>query len=119
MPRIQILITKEIARTLPALYAQEKSKDPTVFVKLFTPYSSWTWLLTEYDAETGEGFGFGYDALYADGAELGYVDVPSLQDRRARLGPYIVQGVERDTSFRPMPLSEAIRAYCPLARRAA
>ncbi len=118
MPRIQTLITKEIARTLPAIYAQEKTEDPTVFVKLFTPYSGWTWLLTEWDPATGQGFGFSYNAADPDGAELGYIHVPQLQAMRVRLGPYIVQGVERDRLFKAKPLSEAIRVECPLSRRA-
>ena len=36
------LLPLELRSTLPPLYAQEKIKDPIVYVKYFTPDSSWT-----------------------------------------------------------------------------
>ena len=41
------LLTAELRKRLPPLYAQEKNKDPIVHIKLFTPDSSWTWYVTE------------------------------------------------------------------------
>lgn len=107
MPRTQTLILKSCK--IPALYSQETVKDPTVHVKLFTPYSGWTWLLTEYDPETQTGFGFAYNSRDPQGAELGYIDVAELQGMRNRLG---LQMVERDIHFSPKPLSEAKKAEC-------
>jgi hypothetical protein len=105
---IQKLVTQEIARKIPALYAQDGVDNPTVYLKLFTPSSSWTWLVTEYDPASGQAFGFAYDSLFPMGAELGYISIPELQALRGRFG----QAVERDTSFRPKPMSEALRAEC-------
>ena len=45
------LMPESLRAQLPALYAQEQSPDPTVWVKYFTPDSSWTWYATEYSPE--------------------------------------------------------------------
>lgn len=111
MPRIQKLIVSKSG--LPALYSQEEVSDPIVHVKLFTPYSGWTWLLTECSGL--RAFGFAYDGNNPDGAELGYIDVAELQGLRTRQG---WQMVERDAHFRPKPLSEAKAIECPRLRRA-
>ena len=93
---------------IPGLRAQENADDPTVFVKLFTPASSWTWLLTEYDPAEQLAFGFCYDASYPEGAELGYV---SLLELKAIVQPGL-PAVERDLQFRSQPLSRARKAEC-------
>lgn len=36
------LLTKQLRRILPPLYSQAQVEDPTVYVKFFTPDSSWT-----------------------------------------------------------------------------
>ena len=54
------LMTKELADTIPPLYANDGADDPDAVVsrvKLFSPYSNWTWYITEWDAETGTCFG--------------------------------------------------------------
>ena len=102
----QKLMTQEIARQLPALYAQDGVENPMVYLKLFTPASSWTWLITEYDPASGTAFGFAYDSQYPQGAELGYVNIQYLQAQHGRAI------VERDTSFRPKSMSEALRQEC-------
>ena len=48
------LLTEELRRRLPPLYSQEKSKDPTVHCKFFTPDSNWTWFATEGCEEDGD-----------------------------------------------------------------
>ena len=106
----QKIITQEIRKQLPELYGQESIKDPTVFMKLFTPWAGWTWLVTEasYDSE-GKGpydytmFGFAYDAGYPEGAELGYLSLKELMDVKGPVG----LRVERDMYFKPCLLSEA------------
>ena len=35
-----------LATSVPKLYAAEKAKDPTAWIKLFTPDSSWSWYVT-------------------------------------------------------------------------
>ena len=105
---------KLIPDGVPALYAQQDVENPIVHTKLFTPCSSWTWLITEYDPADNLAFGYCYDASYPDGAELGYVSITELESLRLRGIP----AVERDLWFEPKPLSEAIRVECPGARRA-
>jgi hypothetical protein len=45
------LLTEELRRSLPALYAQEGNPDPVVHVKFFTPDSSWTWYVSSGSAD--------------------------------------------------------------------
>ena len=50
------LMTEEAGRKVPALGANEDVMDTDVVlapVKLFSPYTGWTWYITEWDAETG------------------------------------------------------------------
>ena len=94
---------------IPSLYEQQDTEDPVVHIKLFTPMSSWTWLLTEYDPVAELAFGFCYDASYPGGAELGYVSVPELKSLSLRGFP----AVERDLHFQPDRLSVAKQRGCP------
>ena len=73
----QVRTMKEllIPSNVPRLYEQEDAEDPIVYVKLFTPCSSWTWLITEYEPVDDLAFGFCYDGSYPEGAELAYVSV--------------------------------------------
>jgi hypothetical protein len=43
----QEMLPDEIKAQLPKLYSQEENPDPTVHLKLFTPWSSWSWFITE------------------------------------------------------------------------
>lgn len=43
------LMPAEISQKVPTLYSTEKESDPIAHVKFFTPDSSWTWFVTEYD----------------------------------------------------------------------
>jgi hypothetical protein len=87
-----MLITKAVAKSLPALYANE-DKDPseiTVPLKLFNPCGAATWYITEMNSDTGMMFGLcdlglGYP-------ELGYVSLDELKSVRLRFG----LGIERD-----------------------
>jgi len=100
------LITK--SNNVPALYSQESVKDPIVRVKLFTPWTSWTWLVTEYDPEEKLAFGFCYNAADPDGAELGYISIEELESVK---GPFGLK-IERDINWTPMPLSQAKAQEC-------
>jgi Protein of unknown function (DUF2958) len=92
------LLTKEIRRRLPPLYANEgKGLDALAQVKFFTPDSSWTWYATEFDSN--DTF-FGLVAGHA--LELGYFSLSELQAVRGKLG----LPVERDKLFKPTPLHE-------------
>ena len=54
------LMTQELADTIPALGANANVADCDNVLapaKLFSPYSNWTWYITEMDPETGQCFG--------------------------------------------------------------
>ncbi len=100
------LMTEELRKKIPSLYSQEKVKDPTVYAKYFTPDSSWTWYVMEFD---GEDTFFGYvDGLYP---ELGYFSLSELESVKGPLG----LKVERDLYWKPKPLSEVRKEV--MARR--
>ena len=82
--------------TIPSLYATERDSDPTVWVKLFTPDSSWSWYLIEWDGDD-RCFGF----VIGHEQELGYFSLAELKGVRGGLG----LPIERDLYFTPCPLS--------------
>jgi hypothetical protein len=92
------LMTKELEKKLPGLYATEKEKDPTALVKYFSPDSNWTWYGTEYDPGSKVFFGLviGFEA------ELGYFSLMELESVTGRLG----LPVERDLHWNPKRISE-------------
>ncbi len=91
------LMTEELRKKIPKLYSQEKEKDPVVYAKYFTPDSSWTWYVLEFD---GKDTFFGH----VDGfePELGYFSLSELESVKGPLGLEI----ERDLHWEPKPLSE-------------
>ena len=99
------LLPDEVAATIPPLYATENTADPTVHVKFFTPDSSWTWFVTEFDPAQRLCFGYviGHDR------ELGYFSLEELEDLRGPLG----LPVKRDLYFQPCPLSQIQKSAHP------
>jgi hypothetical protein len=91
---------QEVKDSLPKLYAQEKEKDPIVYVKFFTPWSSWTWFITEGEERDGDFLMFGYVIGHA--REWGYI---SLNELSSVTGPFGLK-IERDIHFTPKPRSE-------------
>ncbi|GIK43873.1 MAG: hypothetical protein BroJett011_77060 [Chloroflexota bacterium] len=91
------LLTKELLKKLPPLYATENDPDPMVICKFFFPDFHWTWYATEYD---GEDTFFGF--VDGDFPELGYFSRSELECNRGKLG----LPIERDRSFNPCRLSE-------------
>ena len=99
------LMTREMGETIPALYANENAADYDAVVapaKLFSPYSNWTWYITEWDANTGLCFGLvqGFET------ELGYFSLDELAEVTV-FGS--VPAVERDLYWRPTTLGEIRR----------
>ncbi len=86
-----------LAMTIPKLYAAEKVEDPTVWIKLFTPDSSWTWYILEHDPSERLCFGF----VVGMDQELGYFSLIEMEEAR---GPHGLR-IERDLHFKPTPLS--------------
>lgn len=96
------LLTKTISKKIPPLYAQDgKGNDAIAYLKLFTPWSSWTWYVTEINLKTQECFGL------VDGfeRELGYF---SLSELESIVGPGGLK-VERDLAFEPTPLCKLLQ----------
>jgi hypothetical protein len=77
--------------------------EKVVQVKLFTPWSSWTWFIVEYDTLKDLAFGFAFDATNPYGAEWGDISIQELRELR---GPFGLK-VERDLWFDPKPFKEA------------
>ena len=99
------LMTEKVADTIPALYANEKVADyDTVLAhaKLFSPYSNWTWYITEMNPATGTCFGL------VDGfeQEIGYFDLTELAETTVFGG---VPALERDLYWEPKTLGEIKR----------
>lgn len=83
---------------IPPLYSQEKVKDPVVVLKLFAPWTSWTWYITEYNPATGDAFGL----VQGDFIELGNFSIHELEKIE---GPFEMK-IERDIHWVPQRLSE-------------
>jgi hypothetical protein len=79
------------------LYSQEDSKDPVVFAKLFMPFGSGTWYVTEYNAIAKIGFGY-VTGLAHD--EWGYFSVEEM----SQLFVAGVPAIEVDQHFDPVPI---------------
>ena len=91
------LLTKELRKKLPALGTTDGQENATVICKFFTPDSSWSWYITEFDQEdTFFGLVVGFEV------ELGYISLSELEATTGPLGLH----VERDLYFKPTPLSE-------------
>jgi len=91
------LLTKDILKKLPPLYAVQNEPDPMVQVKFFNPGGAGTWYGMEFD---GKDTFFGLVCIQKE--ELGYFslsELSSFRDRRFGLG------IERDKFFRPVRLS--------------
>lgn len=89
------LMTKEIEKKLPALYANEdkKPEDIKVVVKFFHPFSNWSWYATEGDKqENGDWLFFGW--VDGDFPELGYFTLSQLKEVKV-----MGLGMERDKYY--------------------
>ncbi len=92
------LLPSELRAQIPPLYTTEHDEDPLVRCKFFTPWSNWTWLITEFD---GKDTLFGW--VYGHEAEWGYFSLSELQSIR---GPFGLP-IERDLYFEPCKMSVA------------
>ena len=96
------LMTEKLAHAIPDLGANANVADcdnVLALAKLFSPYSNWTWYITELDPETGQCFGLveGFER------ELGYFDLSELAETTVFGG---VPAVERDLYWEPKTLGE-------------
>ncbi len=96
------LMTEKLADTIPAIGATDNARDyddVLAAAKLFSPFSNWTWYITEMDRQTGQCFGL-VEGLET---ELGYFDLTELAETTVLGG---VPAVERDLYWQPMTLGE-------------
>ena len=96
------LVSKEIGENIKPLGAHNDVTDTDSIVvplKLFSPYSSWTWYIYEWDSDTGECFGLieGFET------EFGYIDLDELAEL-AISG--VVPAIERDLYWTPKTIGE-------------
>jgi len=99
----QKLITSEIEKKLPPLYAGD-GKDPAtvpVICKLFDPQGAGTWYITE--GNLAEGILYGLCVIHCP--EMGYVSLDELTGFRGRFG----LGIERDTGYQDRTLADAMK----------
>ena len=100
---MQKLMTKQIERKAPALYATDgQGYDAIAQAHYFSCYkglAAWDWYMTEFDPETQECFGLvkGFDI------ELGYFALAEFEELNRRHGFNVI---ERETYFTPCKLSE-------------
>ncbi len=92
-----VFIPEEMADKIPALYSTENAEDPVAVLKFFTPDSSFSWFLVEYDPEQRLAFGL----VIGHERELGYFSFTELEVLRGPMG----LPVERDLHFEPTPVS--------------
>jgi hypothetical protein len=102
---IMRLLTKELERKLPPLYATEdiKAGDKIALVKFFTPWTNWTWYGVEYDPAERRFFGL----VVGHKKELGYWTLDEMESVRHRSGLKI----ERDRHFRPAKLRDLVYGH--------
>ena len=100
------LLTNEIRKTLPPLYAQDGDPKAKVYVKFFDPMGSATWYASEFDGED-LFFGFVDLGLGPGCAELGYFSLKELQSLKRPFG----LGIERDILFEPTLITELIEQH--------
>lgn len=94
-------------------FGRQDGDDAKVILKLFLPSHNFYWFITEYDPETGIGFGFA-NLNDPQCAEMGDIDLYELVNLRRRTpvdrstpltevkvgGPDCPIGVERDIHFK-------------------
>ncbi len=93
-----VFVPEDVASSIPLLYSCEHVDDPIARLKFFSPDSSWTWYLIEYDKEQRLAFGL----VIGHERELGYFSLEELEEIRGPLG----LPIERDLHFEATPVSK-------------
>jgi hypothetical protein len=102
------LITPEIREATPAIRGNEGKplNEHIITAKFFTPWSNWTWYMTELDND--EDYAFGY--VVGLDSELGYFSISELEALRSPSGRLTV---ERDLHFGKHTLAEVVNGARP------
>ena len=101
------LLTQEIRKKLPPLYAQDgRGGKAIAYLKLFTPDSGFTWWITEGSPikdKNGNEVDFHFFGLVeGQFKELGYVSLKEIEEVRGPMG----LPIERDLHWQPKTLEE-------------
>ena len=112
------LLTKAIAKKLPALYATENTptEEKVAVCKFFTPDSNWTWFVVEGSAVLPDGENVPltdpraddredvlfFGLVHGHEKEWGYFSLNELESVK---GPFGL-GIERDTHFDDEPVAK-------------
>ncbi len=94
------LLSDELRAQLPPLYGQENALDAMIYAKFFTPWTGWTWFVTEGSQQEEDFIFFGYVIGFE--SEWGYFSLNELESIRGPGGLTI----ERDLCFTPKHTSE-------------
>jgi len=97
-----MLLTKELRKMLPKLYAQEHTPDADkiVFVKFFPPWGAHSIFIAEFDGkDTMYGFITGPEP------EWGYFSLRELESTRGPMG----LSIERDRYFKPGRFADVVK----------
>lgn len=84
---------KSLLSKIPKLGDTAEDPDPMLYVKWFTPDSSFTWYVAEFDPDSGIAHGF----VIGPFAEWGTFDINEIRNIRGALN----LPVERDLHFDP------------------
>ena len=99
------LLTKAITGKLPVHGSTDgQGEEAIAQVKLFTPWTGWTWYGIEYDPEREEMYGL---TVSPSEQELGTF---SLAELRAIKGPFFLK-IERDIYFTPKTIGECRKRH--------
>lgn len=96
------LLTQELRKQLPKLYATEKTPtdEKIAVVKFFSPYNGWRWYAVEFDGtDTFFGLVEGWEV------EWGYFSFKELSETTVHNG---VPAIERDKFFVPTPIKDIV-----------
>ena len=99
------LLTEELKKKIPPLYSTEEvpMEDKVIVCKFFTPYSNWTWLVSEgSEQEDGDYLFFGLVIGFEK--EWGYF---TLKELEGVTGPAGLK-IERDLHFENVPVKEIV-----------
>lgn len=104
------LLTEIDRKRLPLLNSQAGVQDPVAWVRFFNPYGDGVWLVIEFD---GNNTFFGLIQINGN-SNLGYFSLSALENKKAFIAWKVhpdLPGIERDSWFRPRPLSQSSEVF--------
>ena len=93
------LLTKKIAEQATKQYDKGSDMEQMIVAKFFNPMGSWSWYLMNLHPEDKD---YAWGIVDGNAVEMGSFSMRELQSIQLPLG----LGIERDTSFQPIPASE-------------